>query len=79
MRVTVLEDRLYAMHSLLGSLIAHLDDGGLIDRQVLENDTMLMLSVDDTANKAIDDMRTIFRNADSLKGIWERARSGNEG
>lgn len=75
MRVTVLEDRLYAIHVLMGQLIAHLDDNGLIDRPVLEGDTMVVLGLDDTANRAIEDMRTIFRTADTLKRSWERQRN----
>lgn len=75
MRQIPLEDRIDALHVVLGNLIAHLDDSGLVDRQILEHDVLVQLDVLESSNRALEDVRAMFGTADEIRRLWERKRS----
>lgn len=79
MRQIPLEDRIDAIHVLLSNLVAHLEDAGLVDRQVLENDVLLQLDCLESSNRAVQDVQVVFDMATALRGAWERARSDGRG
>ncbi|MFN3987607.1 MAG: hypothetical protein ACK4KV_19120 [Rhodocyclaceae bacterium] len=79
-RVTELEHRLSALRTLTGMLIAHLDDNGLIDREVLQADLAVALDQVEQPDRVACDVAHVFRIADVMQAGWTeaRARAGGE-
>ncbi len=78
-RVTPLEDRLAAMRLLLSSLVAHLEDNGLIDRDLLERDLWMTARVGRLHESAEEDLRHVFAGADAQLDVWQRQRDEGPG
>lgn len=74
-RVTELEHRLSALRTLTGMLIAHLDDNGLIDREVLQADLAVALDQVEPPDRVACDVAHVFRIADVMRDQWTRQRS----
>lgn len=74
-RVIALEHRLGAMRTLLGMLIAHLDDNGLIDRAVLQADLAVALDQIEQPDRVASDVAHVFRIADVMLDGWTRSRA----
>lgn len=73
-RFTPLEDRMAAMRLLFSSLVAHLEDNGLIDRDLLERDLWMTARVGHLHESAEGDLRHVFAGADALLDEWQRQR-----
>jgi hypothetical protein len=74
LRVTELESRLASMRTFLGTLLAHLEDNGLIDRPVLEADFWSLRQQSPQGERADADMRQVFAQADVLLRSWQARR-----
>lgn len=76
-RHTELEDRLAVMRQLMGALVAHLEDNGLIDRDLLEQDLWKTVRVARLHEEAEEDLRRVFQVADAHIDIWQGQRDAD--
>ncbi|MBL3601604.1 MAG: hypothetical protein JMN25_17360 [gamma proteobacterium endosymbiont of Lamellibrachia anaximandri] len=78
LETTVLEERLGAQRTLMAMLIAHLQDGGLINRSVLEGDYWKVQERALSPDHAHHDMIVLFSQVDLMLEGWDRQRRENE-
>lgn len=77
-RTTDLEHRLGAMRMLSAMLLAHLQDNGLVDRDLLEADYWKTLELAGSCEHARLDMLTVFEQATVMVDIWNDRRQQGE-
>ncbi|MEY2632360.1 MAG: hypothetical protein RIR00_1014, partial [Pseudomonadota bacterium] len=65
-RVTELEHRLASMRTFMGMLLAHLEDNGLIDRNLLEEDFWKVQATSHLCERSSADMKAVFAIADTV-------------
>lgn len=73
-RATPLEHRLMAMRSFLSLMLAHLEDNGLIDRDVFEAGYWALSDRNLGDDKARRDMLEVFEMATMWGDGWRAAR-----
>lgn len=71
LRTTELEQRLGAQRLLMAMLIAHLQDNGLIDKEVLEADCLATQDLAELGEHAQQDIEEVFHLADLKLGEWK--------
>ena len=78
-RTTDLEHRLGAMRLLQAMLLAHLQDNGLIERDLLEAQYWRTLEQSGACEHAHADMLTVFEQATLMVDHWSAGRRSELG
>lgn len=78
-RETALESRLSAMRLFLSMLLGHLEDNGLVDRDMLEADFWKVMEREPGHPKAREDMLRMFVMATALCDGWAAGRQARPG
>lgn len=78
LRGTELEHRLGAMRTFMAMLLAHLEDNGLIDRLVLEEDFRKVQAIAGANERSREDMNKVFAMADTMIAGWQGQRDAQQ-
>jgi DNA-binding HxlR family transcriptional regulator len=74
-RMTQLDSRLQAMRNFLALMLAHMQDNGLIDREVFEANLWSEVESWGSSHKADEDMQEVLDDATRWAAGWARQRS----